>query len=320
MPLPEFDLARLLAPVTVEEFERDFREQQPLHVAREQPGHYRELLTLDDFDRLLALSGPDFHQLRVVHAGRKDPVEPGTRLGAIYDAFEAGATLQVQHVDSRWEPLQPLTRALGQWAGAKVWANAYLTPGGNAQGFVPHHDGHDVLVAQIHGTKRWRLYGVRTPLPFEGRMFRESSPGAARYDRHLLLRAGDLLYLPRGTIHAAATEDVTSLHLTIAVEPVLWSTAIQDGIRKVFEQDVAFRRSMPPGFATRPQTEETMAELLRLLWERLSPRELVAQAQRTAAGLQTPGARGRLTAIAAADPDPGSDPGADSDPDSDSEE
>ncbi|MFF8960325.1 JmjC domain-containing protein [Streptomyces sp. NPDC014894] len=309
MPPQEFDLARLLAPVTAEEFERDVREQRHLHVARDRPEHYADLLTLDGFDRLLALSGPDFHQIRVVHAGRKDPVDPGTGLDTLYDAFEAGATLQVQHVDHRWEPLRRFTQALGEWAGAEVWANAYLTPGGNAQGFVPHCDRHDVLVAQIHGAKRWRLYGVRTPLPFEARMFRESRPGAARYEEQIVLRAGDLLYLPRGTIHAAATEDVTSLHLTIAVEPVLWATAIQDGIRRVFEEDVAFRRALPPGFAARRQTEETMAELLRLLWERLSPRELIAQAERTAAGLHVPVPRGRLTAFAAAETDTGADSG-----------
>ena len=301
----EFDVSWLLAPTTVDEFERNFRERQPLHVERGRPDYYAELMTLDDFDRLLALSGPDFGQIRIVHSGRQDPVEEDAGLGAVYDAFEAGATLQVRHVDARWEPWQRLTHVLARWAGAEVWVNSYLTPGGNAQGFSPHHDRHDVLIAQIHGTKRWRLYGVRSTLPFEGRMFSEKFPGAAKFEREIVLNAGDLLYLPRGTIHAATSEAVTSLHCTIAVEPVLWATAIQDGIRRIFEQDVAFRKALPPGLAddpgTREQAAETMHDLLRELWQQLSPPDLIEKAAHSVEALHKPTPRGRLTGFTEAE-------------------
>jgi ribosomal protein L16 Arg81 hydroxylase len=296
---PGFDLARLIAPTPQEDFFRDHWEQRPLLVQRHDPGFYAGLLTLDDFDSLLDRSGPDHAGLRVVAGGRMDPVAPETTLADVYDSFRHGATLLARHVSSSWEPLGLLSRSLGRTIGAEVWANCYLTPGGRAQGFAPHCDNHDVLVAQIHGTKRWRLYGVRDELPLEGRMFKESRVGAARFEQEFTLEAGDLLYLPRGVIHAAVTEEEASLHCTIGIKPVLWSHVIEQALRGLFDQDVAFRRALPTGFADRPETAQevtaTLERLVATLAERLSPQEMAQRAR----SLVPTSQRGRLHGLAA---------------------
>jgi bifunctional lysine-specific demethylase and histidyl-hydroxylase NO66 len=88
------------------------------------------------------------------------------------------------------------------------------------QGFAPHFDDVDVYILQVEGAKRWRVYA---PLPghalprYSSRDFEDAEIGEPLLDT--VLRPGDLLYLPRGTIHqAAALEDDHSLHLTVSSE------------------------------------------------------------------------------------------------------
>ena len=88
------------------------------------------------------------------------------------------------------------------------------------QGFAPHYDDVDVFILQVSGRKRWRAYA---PLPGAG-LPRFSSPdfdeardalGAPLLDR--TLQPGDMLYLPRGTVHQAQSlPEEHSLHLTVS--------------------------------------------------------------------------------------------------------
>ncbi|CUI14636.1 Hypothetical protein, putative [Bodo saltans] len=99
--------------------------------------------------------------------------------------------------------------------------NSYWTPKGS-QGFAPHYDDVDVFLLQLEGSKRWRLH--EAPLPSD-RLSRHSSEdykpneiGPAMITT--TLRAGDVLYMPRGTVHQGDTyatdpqED--SLHVTFS--------------------------------------------------------------------------------------------------------
>jgi hypothetical protein len=61
----------------------------------------------------------------------------------------------------------------------------------------------------------------------------------------------DCLYVPRGTLHAAATTGAASLHLTLGVRVVTW----HDVARRLLDRtrDVAaFREALPLGFARQP--------------------------------------------------------------------
>ena len=50
--------------------------------------------------------------------------------------------------------------------GINTQVNAYLSfsKGG---AFKPHWDIHDVLVVQVHGNKRWRIWNAEVPHPVE---------------------------------------------------------------------------------------------------------------------------------------------------------
>ena len=80
--------------------------------------------------------------------------------------WEAGATIVLQALHVNWHPLAVFCRLLEEALGHGVQANAYYTPRGS-QGFGVHHDTHDVLVLQVAGEKRWRLYDPLLELPLK---------------------------------------------------------------------------------------------------------------------------------------------------------
>ena len=82
----------------------------------------------------------------------------------------------------------------------------------------------DVFILQLDGRKEWRLYDVPVKHPFMGHKVGRVPQGeppaqAGRPRMTLTLEPGDMLYMPRGLVHEAATTDAApSLHLTITAD------------------------------------------------------------------------------------------------------
>jgi len=84
--------------------------------------------------------------------------------------------------------------------------------------FKLHYDPEDLIILQVEGAKRWRIYGPavsnpvigmpqQTPPPEEGPIFDE------------VLRAGDFLFVPGGHWHHCENGPARSLHLGIFFQP-----------------------------------------------------------------------------------------------------
>lgn len=137
------------------------------------------------------------------------------RADAVQGFATQGATLAINDIGA-------LVPAIGEWAitlerdlRCRVTVNCYITFG-EISAFTPHHDGHDVLILQIHGAKRWRSFGVPTAFPLGGG--HPSIDWDAEWEG--MMAPGDLLYLPRGEVHAAIPESRPSVHLTIGISEV----------------------------------------------------------------------------------------------------
>lgn len=304
----QFDLARLVAPLDVTTFLHDYWERKPLYVRRDDPGYYADLLTLDDVDRMLFLAGVHLDGIRVVVEGKETPVSQLSSHGklgltnsleALYDRYRGGSTIALNSLSDRVESLHRAAQTLGAEINARIQMNVYLTPGGNAQGFNPHYDTHDVFIAQVYGTKRWRLYDSPYALPLRETRYNKSESGPGDPAQEIVMGTGDLLYLPRGTVHAATSNDTASAHITVGVHPVLWSSVIAEAVQRLFTEDARFRGSLPVGFANDPQAlpgvEETFRELAELIVRQLNPAELAVQSARQAVSISTPALRHHLT-------------------------
>ena len=92
--------------------------------------------------------------------------------------------------------------------------NAYLTPE-SSRGLNVHYDIHDVFVMQTEGRKRWRIYDNPVPLPGKDQPFSADTCKPGKVIEEFDLDPGDLIYIPRGYMHDAESQGLTSLHLTV---------------------------------------------------------------------------------------------------------
>ena len=106
-----------------------------------------------------------------------------------------------------------------------------LTSAALRSGLAPHYDDHCVLAMQLSGAKRWRVQQrpMRELPPLrEQTMSPPPHACAARGaiaagEFECVLRAGDVLYVPRGHVHACvggegAEGERASMHVTFALE------------------------------------------------------------------------------------------------------
>lgn len=152
-----------------------------------------------------------------VGAGIADQVDD-TKLAAL---FADGATLVLQALHRTWSPLVHYTQQLVADLGHPVQVNAYVTPP-QSRGFDDHYDVHDVFVLQVSGAKRWRIHAPVHEAPLRDQPWTDRRDAVrAEAERPCLLdevlEPGDVLYLPRGTLHAATALGDVSTHLTFGV-------------------------------------------------------------------------------------------------------
>jgi lysine-specific demethylase/histidyl-hydroxylase NO66 len=237
---------------------------------------FADLLTLDDVDRMLSTTALRTPAFRLVRADDTIPESAYTRSGRtgskpvdgmadparIFDLFGEGATIVLQGLHRYWEPVNAFTRALELELGHPCQVNAYVTPPG-AQGLALHDDPHDVFVLQAFGSKRWEIHAA----PGEER----------RRPRRSELRPGDVIYMPKGTGHAASTQESLSGHLTVGVHLVTWRDVTADAWKRV-EAEPSLDEPLPPAwFSDRKAFAEEVdhwLEAVRGALDRVDAREL----------------------------------------------
>ncbi|GIL85103.1 hypothetical protein Vretimale_9964 [Volvox reticuliferus] len=128
----------------------------------------------------------------------------------------SSATLQLHQPQRFVNKLWRLVAALEAQAGCLVGCNAYLTPA-SGQGLAPHHDDVELFVCQTQGAKKWRLYkplnGFELPSKCSGDLPQEDLGDPIL---EVTMQPGDVLYVPRGTVHQAVAQEEGSCHLTIS--------------------------------------------------------------------------------------------------------
>ncbi|MGW0708161.1 cupin domain-containing protein [Streptomyces sp. NPDC002643] len=135
----------------------------------------------------------------------------------LHACLAEGASLVIDAVDELHPPVGRAAMELERWLRTGVQTNLYASWTAR-EGFGVHWDDHDVVVIQIDGAKRWKLYGPTRTAP----MYKdtdEPEPPPEEPIAELVLRPGDVLYLPRGWWHSvAASEGEHSLHLTFGIQ------------------------------------------------------------------------------------------------------
>lgn len=166
------------------------------------------------------------------------PSTDGIRAG-----LKAGQTLIVRSLHRFHAPIRRFAHELAAELGHPVKVNAFVTPP-NSQGVDLHFDVQDVLVLQIAGAKRWLLRTPPLPDPLAAHAWfdvsaqrRKELQDASQPLADLVLRAGDSLYLPRGTMHSPMTQNELSIHLTVAVSRTTRHDLLTELVRRAVDDD-----------------------------------------------------------------------------------
>ena len=250
-------LAFLMAPVSRGEFFDRVYEREALLNIRGEPERYAALLTLAMLDDFIASA--DLREGMIELTNRKQPIsrddytydDGHISRTAVARHYGGGATIILPHLHESLFQLGEFARSLEEIFSCHVQTNIYLTPSGN-QGFPPHYDNHDVFIMQISGAKAWRLYDTAVATPYRGERFQLERHKPSEVRQEFTLRAGDCVYVPRGMMHDAENVgDEPSLHITVGLITKTWADLLLEAVSELALEEEGFRRSLPPGFATR---------------------------------------------------------------------
>jgi ribosomal protein L16 Arg81 hydroxylase len=249
-------LAEALAPITEKEFFDRYLGREFFY-SQGRPGKFAGLLPWSDLNRILEHHHLDAPRLRLVREGRTLPAEsyssyrntrrpserrPRLRSADLTQRLQEGATLIIDSMDEIHEPVTALAENLERSLQTRVQVNMYAG-WRTSRGFDLHWDGHDVLILQVAGRKRWSIYGVTREYPLPGDKGADAKTPPTTPVWEGMLEEGDLLYIPRGWWHVAVPLDEPTLHLTVGLHHstgmdfLEWfSTRLRD--EAVFRQDV----------------------------------------------------------------------------------
>ena len=255
-------LADILAPITPEQFFADYYDKQPLHVVGG-AAKFASVLSWRGINRLLDQTHIWSSQsLKLVMDGNAVPPEqyctratgrdgaalqqPDSRLVAQW--VSRGASVVMNDVDSLTPGLAAVSDALEQAGLGKAQANVYISWQSH-KAFPSHFDTHDVWAVQVEGEKSWNLWEGRAEWPIAHPVFR--SLGQAHHEQakgrlraKVTVKAGDLLYLPRGWYHDALAEAPASVHIAYGVSAPMGMDVMNILSERVL-YDAIFRQPLP---------------------------------------------------------------------------
>ncbi|KAH6828619.1 hypothetical protein C2S53_006617 [Perilla frutescens var. hirtella] len=160
-------------------------------------------------------------------------------------AFREGYSIALRGMEFRYQTIAVIADGLASLFGQpSAGVNLYLTPS-DSQGLARHTDDHCVFVCQLAGVKRWKVFprpDSQLPRLYEPCHYLhdlEDESNEVHGYQQIVLKEGDVLYIPRGCPHEAITDvdndenDTTtkfSLHMTLTIEiepPFEWEGFIQ---------------------------------------------------------------------------------------------
>lgn len=282
----ELSFADILSPIAPETFFAEYHGRKVLHV----PGRADKFASAMSWAKLnallnmtaiwtsrsfeMALDGAllparEYCRPAVDHGTGAPSQQPDA--ARVTTLLKRGASLLLNDVDTLNPGLAAVARALEGTLEARVQANLYCSAA-ERQAFPSHFDTHDVYAVHVEGEKLWRIYEGRLDNPvahpaFQGQpqSFHEQSKG--KIAAEILLKPGDLLYIPRGTYHDALAQTDGTLHVAFGAVSVIGL----DFVSGIFERavhDPLFRQDLPRRHA--PGGDAAFDRHMRALSERLA--------------------------------------------------
>ncbi|KAK3914799.1 Bifunctional lysine-specific demethylase and histidyl-hydroxylase NO66 [Frankliniella fusca] len=248
----------MIDPIAKDDFFSLYWEKRPVHISRKgNRDYFSKILSTKSIDEMFRKHNILFGKnvdVTSYSSGKRETLNSTGRAHAavVWDYYRNGCSIRLLNPQTYHLQLRELNTRLQEVFGSFVGANAYLTPP-NSQGFAPHYDDIEAFVLQIEGSKMWRVYAPRDS---SEKLPRTSSPNFTQEEigdpiLEVLVKAGDLLYFPRGFIHQASTvPGEHSLHVTVSTyQRNSWADLLEKlvpaALANAIDEDEEFRKGMP---------------------------------------------------------------------------
>lgn len=254
--------ADLIAPVTPEEFFRDYYGRRALHV----PGaadKFAGVMTWQRLNRLLDMTAlwsqdtiilkhdtqtipPSAYSVQTTDRRDQQVMQPDP--AKVMDLIRRGASFGLNRIDTLDDGLRAVGDALEEALAGKAQANLYCSRKAT-QAFDVHFDTHDVFAIHCEGEKEWHLYETTEDAPINHPAFRklpleQRRARAGKMAQTLVLKPGDLLYVPRGLYHDALCVTDGCVHIAYGVTTVIGLDLLTLLANRAPGESL-FRRSLP---------------------------------------------------------------------------
>jgi hypothetical protein len=242
---------RLIGDLPIETFNRDVREQRSVKFdATFDPPALHAVYDIGRLEAALANAAIPPLFIDIYCGGQLAKLTDvqnksgKSNLAVLIEQVRRGATVRVRELQMFDARIADLVGAVQRLFAARSQINLYLTPPSTA-GFPPHFDITDVFILQCAGAKQWTVfdqYADQQPLPLADTPWEPDRYTPRGAGETTVLKGGDVLYLPRGTMHAATCLSWQSMHLTISLSPLTVADVLAREVKRFAESDVTLRR------------------------------------------------------------------------------
>jgi bifunctional lysine-specific demethylase and histidyl-hydroxylase NO66 len=279
----EFSLAWLLQPLTVETFLNEIWGATHYHVSRNCPEYFDSLLDGSaSVDELLGLFRPDLSLVSLVRENdKKDPyvyrlAGGGFDVAGVGKDFADGYTIVLDSVQRYVHAIASLMHSIEVDLNFAAQANAYFTPP-DSQGFVAHYDDHDALILQIRGSKIWHVYDGADVAPHQMPRREPVAMATLPSPTDVRLEVGDVLYLPRGRVHAAEATSELSVHLTVGLTAPTLLMLVTRALNSLSYSDDRVHTQLPARYLNDPDARVGLGVLVRDIARTLEQPSVIAE-------------------------------------------
>jgi ribosomal protein L16 Arg81 hydroxylase len=279
----ELSLGWLLAPLPTDTFLSDIWGTTHYHVSRDRPDYFDTLLDGSaSVDELVGLFRPDLSLFSLVKENdKKQPyiyrrADGGFDVDAFGKDFADGYTIVLESVQRYVRALASLLHSIEVELNYAAQVNAYITRP-ESQGFVCHYDDHDALILQIRGSKIWHIYDGADVAPHQMTRHDPVDEAVLPPPTDVRLETGDLLYLPRGRIHAAEATSEVSVHLTLGLQAPTLLMLVTRALNSLSFSDDRVHTQLPPRYLNDPDVQAGVSSLVRGIAEALEEPSTIAQ-------------------------------------------
>lgn len=303
MNSPVYSFPWVIAPLSFEEFENEYFEKKYIHVKRNDEMYYASALSYAAIENYLYNETLKFPSTRLTNAREDVPSEKyvtGEKVvtSNLLKYFIEGSTIVLSGLHEHIAGLGELVSNLSKQFYQRFQTNIYITPKGS-QGFKVHYDTHDVFVLQIHGRKTWKIY-KDNPVSLPNKLM-EFAPGkypVGELEETIVAEAGDLIYIPRGVMHQAETNDEMSIHVTLGMLGYTWTDLLIESVLEYSKNNDALRRFLPREMLRNGVNEnnlEYFKQLFLVMSENISLQESVNRFKREISASQRINIKNLLT-------------------------